>query len=99
MVENCTINRILTERDRVVGVETDNGMVECDYFVNAAGTWARKIGRLSNPIVQVPIHPAEHYYLYTYQSEQIDSSIPGNILIFDLIIFFGFVFIKSKIGW
>ena len=43
MVENCEVNRVLTTRaksgiyHKVRAVETSQGLIECDYFVNCAG--------------------------------------------------------------
>lgn len=52
-----------TSRYNVAGVETEHGVIECDYFVNCSGIWAREIGKLSEPQVKVPICPAEHFFL------------------------------------
>ena len=48
---------------RVHGVETDQGVIDCEYFVNCGGIWAREIGKRSDPPVKVPICPAEHFFL------------------------------------
>ena len=48
---------------KVKGVETSRGTIECEYFVNCAGIWARNLGLLSDPVVKVPICPAEHFFL------------------------------------
>lgn len=57
----------------VCGVETNKGYIECENFVNAAGFWARYVGTLSNPRVQIPLHPAEHYVLHTKQLSEFDN--------------------------
>ena len=44
-------------------METDLGYIECDYFVNTAGIWAREIGRLTETPVRIPICPAEHFFM------------------------------------
>ncbi|XP_076045354.1 pyruvate dehydrogenase phosphatase regulatory subunit, mitochondrial [Oratosquilla oratoria] len=71
--EDCILQRTIVQNHKVVAVETSKGIIECDYFVNAGGFWARKIGQMVEPHVKVPIHPAEHYYLYTHPVEGIDS--------------------------
>ncbi len=48
---------------QVTGVRTSLGEIKCDYFVNCAGIWARHLGQLSDPVVKVPICPAEHFFL------------------------------------
>ena len=51
------------ENVKVKKVVTEKGTIECEYFVNCAGIWARDIGLLSDPHVKVPICPAEHFFL------------------------------------
>lgn len=65
IVENCKLEEVLTKDNKVSGVKTNQGTVLCESFVNTAGFWARHIGTLSSPRVQIPMHPAEHYYLHT----------------------------------
>lgn len=36
-MEDCAITKVLSKDDRVCGVETTMGSIECDYFVNCAG--------------------------------------------------------------
>jgi dimethylglycine dehydrogenase len=44
-------------------VVTDKGNIHCEHIVNAAGLWAREVGRMAG--VHVPIVPMEHHYLIT----------------------------------
>lgn len=80
MVEECHLSRILVQNERVVAVETSKGMIECDYIVNTGGLWARNVGCMSEPQVKVPVHPAEHYFLYTQKLDGIDPLMPGRNL-------------------
>lgn len=52
LVENTQVEKILQSDHRVNAVETNKGTIECVYFVNAAGFWARAIGQLSEPYVK-----------------------------------------------
>jgi len=61
------------------------GSVDCDYYVNCGGFWARKIGQLSNPSVKIPLHPVEHYYLRTNPISNLDSQTPGVYNIYNFI--------------
>ena len=54
---------IETHKGRVTGVETDKGPIECQVVVNAAGMYARQVGRLVG--VELPIIPYGHQYLIT----------------------------------
>ena len=49
-------------------LQTSQGEIRADIVVNAAGQWARQVGRLVG--VELPIVPLEHHYLIT---EQIDA--------------------------
>ncbi len=44
-------------------VVTKDGTIEADYVVNAAGLWAREVGKLAG--VDLPIIPMEHQYIVT----------------------------------
>ncbi|HWT30589.1 MAG TPA: FAD-dependent oxidoreductase [Propylenella sp.] len=44
-------------------VVTLNGTIRADILVNAAGLWAREIGRLAG--IDLPVQPMEHHYLIT----------------------------------
>ncbi|MGF1445493.1 MAG: FAD-dependent oxidoreductase [Pikeienuella sp.] len=44
-------------------VHTDKGDVECEHIVNAAGLWAREVGRMVG--LTIPILAMEHMYLLT----------------------------------
>src|SRR5438034_10592405 len=49
------VTGIRVERDRVAGVETARGPIQTRCVVNAAGPWARQIGRMAG--VDVPVDP------------------------------------------
>ncbi|MEW6044937.1 MAG: FAD-binding oxidoreductase [Bacillota bacterium] len=40
---------------RVRAVETPRGTIRCDYVINAAGAWARRVGELVG--LDLPVHP------------------------------------------
>ena len=76
IVQNCKLEEVLSKNGKVTGVKTNYGVVHCDNFVNTAGFWARHVGILSNPRVQVPMHPAEHYYLHSKPVSFLSSDCP-----------------------
>lgn len=61
LVENCQVEKVLQTDHRVNAVETNLGRVDCVYFVNAAGFWARAIGQLSDPYVKGTQHYAKSF--------------------------------------
>lgn len=82
VVENCTLTKMKQVDGKVASVETTLGPVQCEYFVNCAGFWARGVGQLSEPFVKVPIHAVEHYYLHTKPIPELDPLTPGIITFF-----------------
>ncbi len=59
---------------KITGVVTDRGEIQVEYVVNCAGMWARDVGKLAG--VNVPLQPAEHYYLITEPIEGVDIEWP-----------------------
>ncbi len=44
-------------------VKTDKGDVRCEHVVNAAGLWAKQVGRMAG--IELPVSPLKHHYLIT----------------------------------
>ncbi|SDF43689.1 dimethylglycine dehydrogenase [Limimonas halophila] len=44
-------------------LETSAGPIECEHVVNAAGLWAREMGRMAG--VELPVQAMEHMYVIT----------------------------------
>lgn len=42
---------------------TDKGVISCEHVVNAAGLWAKQVGRMAS--VELPVSPLKHHYLVT----------------------------------
>lgn len=77
--EFCGVERVLSQDKYVTAVETNLGTLKCETFVNCGGFWARHIGQMSDPVVKVPLHPVEHYYLHTKPIEGLDPMTPGEV--------------------
>ncbi|MEX0368574.1 MAG: FAD-dependent oxidoreductase [Ruegeria sp.] len=62
VVEN---NRVLELNQTADGwqVVTEKGTVTCEHVVNAAGLWAKQVGRMAG--VELPVSPLNHHYLIT----------------------------------
>lgn len=59
-------NRVVELHPRAGGgwtVVTEHGTVTCDHVVNAAGLWAKQVGRMAG--LELPVSPLEHHYLMT----------------------------------
>lgn len=42
-MEDCAIKAVHSKDGKVSGVDTTHGSIECQYFVNCAGFWARQV--------------------------------------------------------
>jgi len=78
IVEGVSVERVLTTQgpvlERVTGVRTSAGDIECEYVVNCAGMWARQLGERNG--VAIPNQAAEHYYLITDTIEGLTPEHP-----------------------
>lgn len=54
-VTHTEVTGLRMEGNRVSAVETTNGVFPCDVVVNAAGSWARDIGRMAG--LDIPVYP------------------------------------------
>jgi dimethylglycine dehydrogenase len=63
-------NRVLELNQTLEGWEvvTEKGTISCEHVVNAAGLWAKQVGRMAG--VELPVSPLNHHYL-------ISDSIPA----------------------
>ena len=57
-------------------LETSRGEIRAEIVVNAAGQWARQVGKLVG--VELPIVPLEHHYLITEVMDEV-GALPGEL--------------------
>jgi 4-methylaminobutanoate oxidase (formaldehyde-forming) len=78
LLEGVEVTGVITERvggvERVAGVRTAQGKLRCETLVNCAGQWARQFGALAG--VNVPLFPAEHFYIVTDRIEGVHPMLP-----------------------
>ena len=74
IIENCSLNKILTRKDQVRGISTNNGVMECEYVVLCSGMWSRQIGEQSG--VSIPLYPNEHFYMITEDVTNLPKILP-----------------------
>ena len=74
MMEGVEVTGVTSEHGRVTGVRTAQGEVRCDILVNCGGQWARQFGALAG--VNVPLFPAEHFYIVTGKIEGVHPMLP-----------------------
>ena len=74
IIEKCLVKKILIKNQRIEGVETDKGKIECQYIVLASGMWSRQIA--SDVNVSVPLYPVEHFYILTEAVKNLNKALP-----------------------
>lgn len=72
--ENVAVTGITQDMGRVTGVQTNEGVIACEYVVNCAGMWARDVGLMAG--VNVPLHACEHFYIVTDAIPDLDRDTP-----------------------
>ena len=72
-------NRVLELKQLADGWEvvTEKGTIRCEHVVNAAGLWAKQVGRMAG--IELPVAPLAHHYLVTEPIPEIaalDAELP-----------------------
>lgn len=68
LIEGVRVTGFQMDGDRIIAVETTDGIIQCDKVVNCGGQWARQIGAMAG--INVPLQPVKHQYVIT---EKIDG--------------------------
>ena len=74
IVEGVLVTGFEFDRRRITRVLTDQGAIDCEIVVNAAGIWARDVARMAG--VEVPAGAVEHQYMITEKSDAIPKGLP-----------------------
>src|SRR6056300_550431 len=72
--EKTPVTKILLKNNRIIGVETSEGKIDCEYVVLATGMWSRQIGEDIG--VSVPLYPNEHFYIITEPMNDLPKNLP-----------------------
>ncbi len=72
--EKSPVKKILVKNNRICGVETYQGKIDCEYVVLATGMWSRQIGEDIG--VSVPLYPNEHFYVITEPIKDLPKDLP-----------------------
>ncbi len=72
--EKTPVKKILVNKNKIVGVETNFGKIDCEYVVLASGMWSRQIAEDIN--VSVPLYPNEHFYIITEPINNLPKDLP-----------------------
>ncbi|MCP4183364.1 MAG: FAD-dependent oxidoreductase [Hyphomicrobiales bacterium] len=75
-------NRVLELNQTPEGWEvvSEKGTIHCEHVINAAGLWAKQVGRMAG--VELPVSPLKHHYLVSDtipQLEELDFEVPMTV--------------------
>ena len=59
---------------------TNKGVINCEHVVNAAGLWAKQVGRMAG--IELPVSPLKHHYLISDsipEIEKLDFEVPMTV--------------------
>jgi dimethylglycine dehydrogenase len=79
---NCRVTDLKPTGRGSWTVVTEMGSLEAEHVVNAAGLWAREVGRMAG--VDLPLIPMEHHYLITEDIPEIVAAERELPLVLDL---------------
>ncbi len=77
VIEHNRVVELSPRRDGSWDVVTEQGTIHAEHVVNAAGLWAKQVGRMVG--VELPVSPLEHHFLITEsipELEALDFEIP-----------------------
>lgn len=74
IVEGLAVTDLRTANGRVTGVDTEQGPVEAETVVLAAGMWTRQLADRVG--VAVPVQACEHFYVVTEPLDGVDADTP-----------------------
>ena len=72
--EKTSVEKILVKNNKIVGVQTKFGKIDCEYVVIATGMWSRQIGEDIG--VSIPLYPNEHFYIITEPLDKLPKNLP-----------------------
>ncbi len=61
-------------------INTDKGSITCEHIVNAAGLWAKQVGRMAG--IELPVSPLKHHYLISDtipKLQELDFEVPMTV--------------------
>lgn len=74
MVEGVAVTSLEVVDDRIVGVHTEQGYVEAETVVLAAGIWTRHLARTGG--INIPLQACEHFYIVTEPIDGVKVGAP-----------------------
>lgn len=73
-LEDILVTGVEEKDGKVSAVVTDQGTIQTDIVINAAGLWAHEFGKMAG--VNIPLHACEHFYVVTDKHPDIPKDLP-----------------------
>jgi sarcosine dehydrogenase len=73
--EGVMVTGLERNQNRITRVITNQGAIDADIVVNAAGLWARQVGWMAG--VEIPAGVVQHQYLVTEKTDAIPPDLPA----------------------
>ncbi|MHC8510287.1 MAG: GcvT family protein [Rhodospirillales bacterium] len=80
VIEHNKVEELNQRADGTWDVVTEKGTIRAEHVVNAAGLWAKQVGRMAG--LELPLSPLEHHYLVTEDIPEIaalDFEVPMTV--------------------
>ena len=75
IIEGVAVERVLTDKERVSGVELEDGRrIDAEFVVLACGMWTRQLAATAG--ISVPLQACEHFYLVTEPLDGVERGMP-----------------------
>ena len=68
---HTTVKETIQKNDGTWDVITNKGNINAEIVINAAGLWAREVGKMAG--INLPVQPMEHHYLITETIPEIEA--------------------------
>lgn len=72
--EGVQVEDLIVEQGRITTVVTNKGSIKASVVVNAAGLWAREVGKLAG--IDIPAGVVQHQYMVTEKHDSISEDFP-----------------------
>ena len=72
VIEHNRVTELVQRHDGTWSVVTEKGTIHAEHVVNAAGLWAKQVGRMAG--LELPVSPLQHHYFVTETIPEFDGT-------------------------
>ena len=92
VIEHNRVIELNPRSDGTWDVVTEKGTIHAEHIVNAAGLWAKQVGRMAG--VELPVSPLAHHYLITEAIPELENRDEELPMVIDLE---GFTYMRQEL--